>query len=93
MELSSTAENAKNQNNNSCGEMEYENIKVKGTPLIKRWEADNGWSFGIGGYRLSEWMESEKEVDKRIQEMNWNDIAGMIGAMIDATLKMNNLIK
>lgn len=77
----------------NSGNIETITEKIENTPLLKRWEEGKGWSFGIGNYRLSEYFENEEDMLRLLEDKDYNTITGLISAMIDATLKMYNLIK
>ncbi len=87
-----TSEDGK-QSKEASGEMTTRTEKVNNTPFIMRWDKEDGYSYGIGNYRISRWFDKEEEMLKELYKVGWNDINGLIAAMIDATLKIHNLIK
>lgn len=80
-------------NSTNSGEMETKTERIEGTPFLKRWHKNEGWSYGIGNYRISEFYNTEKEMMKNLQAKDWQTIVGLIGSMIDGTLKLHNIIK
>lgn len=88
-----TGNSAKETNSSNSSELESSTERIEGTPFLRRWEKENGYSFGLGNYRISEWYKTEKEMLKKLKEKDWDTIAGLIGVVVDATLKQNNLIK
>jgi hypothetical protein len=93
LELQQSGMNVEETDKQNCSELTELNERIENTPLMSRWEKDNGWSFGIVGYRVSKWYETKEEMLKRVEAKEWEDILGIIGVVMDATLKLNNLIK
>ncbi len=85
--------NAKETSNSKSSELETKTEKIENTPFIMRWEKENGYSFGLGNYRISRYYETETELKKELKKKEWTHIAGLIGVIVDATLRQYNLIK
>lgn len=84
---------AKEIDRQSCSKLEQTNERIEGTPFTIRWEKDKGYSWGMPPYRISEFYKTKEELEKDYKKKNWENITGAINAMIDATLKIHNLIK
>lgn len=91
-EQSRTGMNASEKDNASYGEHTVLNKQIEGTPFTARWEIDKGWSWGMAGFKISEWLTSEEEMLEDVKNITWDKIIGVLTIVIDATEKMKEIV-
>lgn len=60
-------------------------IPIEGTILSKGWLEGKGWAIGLDGKRLTDWVESEEEIDEKIKKggLTLQEITRMIYVLIE----------
>lgn len=41
---------------------------IEGTPFTKGWIEGHGWAIGLDNKRLTEWVETEEQIDEKIKK-------------------------
>jgi len=77
----------KSNSNYSEEERIVERVKLQDTPFVA--VKQNGkWFATMGSYKLTEDREKLEEVEREVNQMDWEIITRVIAAIVEETIKM-----
>lgn len=56
--------------------------RVEGTIFTVRYMEESGYAYGIGNERVSNWFESEEEVYRDINKMDWDILVRIMDCLM-----------
>lgn len=74
-------------------EITQKRIPITGTIFSKGWMKGKGWAIGLDDKRLTEWVETEEEVNQKIEKggLTLEEISRMIYVLVEDIKQQNEL--
>lgn len=80
-----------NNTNSSKNELTVKNSRIENTPFILRWEKEKGYSWGMAGYKVSQWYENENECLKDVKKITWDKIIAIASIISESIIKLKEI--
>lgn len=69
-------------NSNSSNEELISTRQIGNTPFTMLKDIDKGYSITLGQQRITEWNQSEKELEEKLENLEWGFLISTIAAVV-----------